>query len=67
MQAEIDFLFSYFARFFFGGGVGGGGGGEPAARDCFRATSDVACVADGPRTRQNHLYTLRFGANASLK
>ena len=43
MQAEIDFLFSYFARFFFF--WWGGGGGEPAARDFFRPRSDVASIS----------------------
>ena len=41
MQAEIDFLFSYFARFFFFWW----GGGEPAARDFFRPRSDVASIS----------------------
>ena len=43
MQAEIDFLFSYFEGFFLGGG--GWGAGKLAARDFFRATSDVASIS----------------------
>ena len=34
MQAEIDFLFSYFEGFFLGGGVGGGGAGRAGFFSC---------------------------------